>query len=70
MRVEDATAIVQGCLTGAWSAKVAGPGRAPYWLLTAPDGQVRSLMGLHRMTEAQIRARVKGLVTRMHYGGK
>lgn len=48
---------------------VAGVGPI-YWVIQAPDGQIRSLMGLNRLNPAEIKNRVQGLVTRMHYGGK
>ncbi len=70
MSNEDATTLVQSCLANGWHALARRPvgGGPMYWLITAPDGSIRSLMGLHRMTEAQIRGRVKGLLTRMHGG--
>ena len=40
----------------------------PYWLIVPPDGQVRSLMGLHRLSEQQLENRIKGVVSRAHLG--
>lgn len=65
MTPEEATAIAQVCL-GGHQVELRKPADQPcYWLITAPDGQVRSVMGLTRMTEAQIRKRLRAVV-RIH----
>lgn len=61
---------VQALLPKGWTCRVgqSATESLPFWLVTSPDGQVRSLMGLHRLTEEQLKNRIQGLVTRVHFG--
>lgn len=74
MTALEARDFAQKALPLGWRCRfVPGGGSAnvlPYWAIVSPGGELRSLMGLHRMTETEITNRVKGLVTRMHYRGK
>lgn len=61
---------VQKALPEGWKVRL-GQGVGPaFWIVTAPDGQLRSLMGLQRLTELQIRNRVQGVVSRFHLGAR
>lgn len=69
--VDHITEVLADCVKGGWIVERRHPIKGPaFWLLTSPEGQVYSLMGLHRLTDGQIRNRVNGLLARINAGGR